>query len=69
MDPTLKAKTISTLKDELPNLSPRLKLVAKYIVDHSSDFGLDPHSSNRQEKRRLHLHLGAHGEGPRIRKL
>ena len=42
MDPTLKAKTISTLKDKLPNLSPRLKLVAKYIVDHSSDFGLDP---------------------------
>ncbi|MFK7939337.1 MAG: MurR/RpiR family transcriptional regulator [Roseovarius sp.] len=42
MDPTLKNRTISALKQELPNLSPRLKLVAKYIVDHPSDFGLDP---------------------------
>ncbi len=42
MDPTLKAKTISTLKEVLPALSPRLKLVAKYIVDHPADFGLDP---------------------------
>ncbi|MCF2872977.1 MurR/RpiR family transcriptional regulator [Octadecabacter sp. G9-8] len=42
MDPTLKAKTISTLKTELPNLSPRLRVVAKYIVDHAADFGLDP---------------------------
>lgn len=42
MDPTLKTKTISTLKQVLPELSPRLKTVAKYIVDHPSDFGLDP---------------------------
>jgi DNA-binding MurR/RpiR family transcriptional regulator len=26
----------------LPDLSPRLKSVAKYIVDNQSDFGLDP---------------------------
>lgn len=26
----------------MPELSPRLKVVAKYIVDHPSDFGLDP---------------------------
>jgi len=42
MDPTLKNRTISALKSELPELSPRLKSVAKYIVDHPSDFGLDP---------------------------
>ena len=42
MDPTLKSKTISTLKASLPGLSPRLKTVAKYIVDHPADFGLDP---------------------------
>ncbi|PSL20050.1 MurR/RpiR family transcriptional regulator [Shimia abyssi] len=42
MDPTLKTKTISTLKTILPDLSPRLRTVAKYIVDHPSDFGLDP---------------------------
>lgn len=42
MDPTLKNKTISALKQSLSGLSPRLQLVAKYIVDHPSDFGLDP---------------------------
>lgn len=42
MDPTLKNRLISELKARLPDLSPRLKVVAKYIVDHPSDFGLDP---------------------------
>jgi DNA-binding MurR/RpiR family transcriptional regulator len=42
MDPTLKKRTISNLKAILPDLSPRLRTVAKYIVDHPSDFGLDP---------------------------
>lgn len=42
MDPTLKNRTISVIKRILPELSPRLKTVAKYIVDHPSDFGLDP---------------------------
>lgn len=42
MDPTLKSKTISILKATLPDLSPRLRTVAKYIVDHPADFGLDP---------------------------
>lgn len=42
MDPTLKNRTVSALKQAVPDLSPRLKLVAKYIVDHPSDFGLDP---------------------------
>ena len=42
MDPTLKNKTISKIKLMLPEMPPRLKTVAKYIVDHTSDFGLDP---------------------------
>lgn len=41
MDPTLKSKTLSRLKQELTGLSPRLQTVAKYIVDHPADFGLD----------------------------
>jgi len=42
VDPTLRTRTISALKEAIPELSPRLKTVAKYIVDHPSDFGLDP---------------------------
>lgn len=42
IDPTLKNKVISTLKVVLPDLSPRLRIVAKYIVDNPSEFGLDP---------------------------
>ncbi|MFU1477640.1 MurR/RpiR family transcriptional regulator [Roseovarius sp. C7] len=42
MDPAQKTRTISALKEALPDLSPRLRIVAKYIVDHPSDFGLDP---------------------------
>lgn len=41
MDPTLKNRTLTSLKEKMPMLSPRLRLVAKYIVDHPSDFGLD----------------------------
>lgn len=41
VDPTLKNKTISTLKAGLSGMSPRLKRVAKYILDNPSDFGLD----------------------------
>ena len=42
MDPAQKTRTISALKEALPDLSPRLRIVAKYIVDHPLDFGLDP---------------------------
>jgi DNA-binding MurR/RpiR family transcriptional regulator len=42
MDPTQKTKLISKLKADYDGLAPRLKLVAKYIVDNPSDFGLDP---------------------------
>jgi DNA-binding MurR/RpiR family transcriptional regulator len=41
MDPALKTKTIEALKRQAGHLAPRLKLVAKYIVDHPLDFGLD----------------------------
>ncbi len=42
MDPSQKPRLISALKREIPALSPRLAQVAKYILDHPSDFGLDP---------------------------
>jgi len=42
MDPTLKNRTISRLKDEIPALPRGLGTVAKYVIDHPSDFGLDP---------------------------
>ncbi|MER9914117.1 MurR/RpiR family transcriptional regulator [Mesorhizobium sp. M0050] len=42
MDPTLKTRITSALKEELPALPRGLRTVAKYIVDHPSDFGLDP---------------------------
>ena len=41
MDPATKTKVISTLKTGFDDLSPRLTIVAKYIVDNPSDFGLD----------------------------
>lgn len=41
MDPTQKNKTISMIKGSILSLSPSLQIVAKYIVDQSSDFGLD----------------------------
>lgn len=42
MDPTLRTKIISAIKDGMPDLSPRMRRAAKYIVDHPTDFGLDP---------------------------
>ncbi len=42
MDPTLKTKILQRLKSDIGTLSPALKNVAKYIVDNSADFGLDP---------------------------
>jgi DNA-binding MurR/RpiR family transcriptional regulator len=41
VDPTIRNKTITRLKEEIPELSPRLQVAAKYIVDHPADFGLD----------------------------
>ncbi|PPC77551.1 MurR/RpiR family transcriptional regulator [Pokkaliibacter plantistimulans] len=42
MDPALKNRITAELKDALPELPRGLRSVAKYIVDHPSDFGLDP---------------------------
>ena len=41
MDPTLKNKVISVLKQDFSTFSGNLKIVAKYILDNPADFGLD----------------------------
>ena len=42
MDPTLKTKITGMLKERMLTLSPQMRMAAKYIIDHQSDFGLDP---------------------------
>ncbi|SNS41824.1 MurR/RpiR family transcriptional regulator [Antarctobacter heliothermus] len=42
MDPTLRNRTLATLKGGIPDLPRGLRMAAKYVVDHPSDFGLDP---------------------------
>ena len=42
IDPTLKNRILSDLKEAIPELPRGLRSVAKYIIDHPSDFGLDP---------------------------
>lgn len=42
MDPTLKTNTLTALKERFAGLSPQSKVAAKYVIDHPSDFGLDP---------------------------
>lgn len=42
MDPTLKNRVVSALKEAIPDLPKGLRKIAKYIIDHPSDFGLDP---------------------------
>ncbi|QFT60742.1 putative HTH-type transcriptional regulator YbbH (plasmid) [Sulfitobacter sp. THAF37] len=42
MDPTLRNRILATLRDEIPNLPRGLRTGAKYVIDHPSDFGLDP---------------------------
>lgn len=41
MDPTLRMNTIAALKEGLAEFSPQMKVAAKYVVDHPSEFGLD----------------------------
>ena len=61
MDPTLKNRTISALKRELPELSPRLKAaVAKYIVDHPSGLRSGPDPRDRAQVWGVDLYAGAH---------
>lgn len=42
MDPTLRPRIITALKTEIANLAPQLRAAAKYVIDHPSEFGLDP---------------------------
>jgi len=42
MDPARKSRIIANLKDAIPTLPRGLRSAAKYIIDHPSDFGLDP---------------------------
>ncbi len=42
MDPTLKSKVQARLKTGIAGFSPRMRLIAKYVLDHPADFGLDP---------------------------
>ena len=42
MDPTLKTKITGMLKERMLTFSPQMRMAAKYIIDHQSDFGLDP---------------------------
>jgi DNA-binding MurR/RpiR family transcriptional regulator len=42
MDPTLKTRTISEIKEISAALTPGLRTVALYILNNAADFGLDP---------------------------
>ena len=42
MDPTLRTRTLSDLKERFAGLSPQMRRAAKYVLDHPAAFGLDP---------------------------
>lgn len=42
MDPTLRPRVVERLRQEIPALPRGLGRAAKYLLDHPSDFGLDP---------------------------
>lgn len=42
MDPTLKMRTVSNLKLQIGGFAPQMRKAAKYVLDHPTDFGLDP---------------------------
>ena len=42
MDPTLKTRTVSNLKLQISGFAPQMRKAAKYVLDHPTDFGLDP---------------------------
>jgi DNA-binding MurR/RpiR family transcriptional regulator len=42
MDQNQKTRLIAQLKSEIDGLAPRLKLIAKYVIDNPGDFGMDP---------------------------
>lgn len=49
MDPTLKNKILMHLKEAIADLPKGLRAAAKYIIDHPSDFGLDPIRESAQK--------------------
>jgi len=42
MDPTLRHRIITALKDGIGQFAPQLRTAAKYVIDHPTEFGLDP---------------------------
>ena len=42
MDKNRKARLLADLKAAIGGLPPRLKVIAKYIIDNPGDFGMDP---------------------------
>lgn len=42
MDQNQKARLITRLKSEIEEMPPRLKQIAKYVIDNPGDFGMDP---------------------------
>lgn len=42
MDPTLRPRIIVALKDGIARFAPQMRTAAKYVIDHPSEFGLDP---------------------------
>lgn len=52
MDPTLRIRLITALKDEISHLTPQMRTAAKYVIDHPSAFGLD---SIRETARKAHV--------------
>jgi len=41
MDPTLRPRIITALKDQNARFAPQMRAAAKYLLDHPADFGLD----------------------------
>lgn len=41
MDPTLKNRLLSNIREEAATFSPQLRHAAKYVTDNQADFGLD----------------------------
>lgn len=42
MEKNLKTRLLARLKTGINDLPPQLKLIAKYVIDHPGDFGIDP---------------------------
>lgn len=49
MDPTLRNRTLSQLKDALPGFSRKMSVAGKYVVDFPTEFGMDPIRTTAQK--------------------